>query len=69
MKKGPLVGQGIGSILLRLCGDCFINHYKDPYSTTRIQWKVRGFVFVAHMRTGVIQNLGDNICCIYMMKN
>lgn len=26
-----------------------INHYHDPYLTTRIQWKVRVYFFVAHL--------------------
>ena len=38
----------------------FINHYKDPFSTTRISWKIRPFFvfFVAQLElmlmTGVI---------------
>ena len=43
MKKGPLVIY-IGDLLgLKSYPDCVgikANHYKDPYSTTRIQWKV-----------------------------
>ena len=33
----------IGDYMTQLYGDYFINHYKDPYETTRIQWKVRRF--------------------------
>ena len=31
----------------QFCGDYFINHYKHPYETTNIQWKVRPFFFFA----------------------
>ncbi len=42
-KKTWLVGLYRGWKTAQLYGDYFINHYKDPYSTTRIQWKVRFF--------------------------
>lgn len=29
-------------------GIVIINHYKDPYSTTSIQWKVRGFCLLRY---------------------
>ena len=39
-----LIGDVLGmSHPIQLYRDYFINLYTDPYQTTRIQWKVRGF--------------------------
>ena len=32
-----------------------MNHYKNPYQTTRIQWKVGGVIFVAQLDGGVFR--------------
>ena len=40
--KGCL-GYFLGWKTTQLYGDYFINHYTDPYSSSRIQWKVGGF--------------------------
>ena len=39
-EKNPGYLLYIGDYTTQLYGDYFINHYKDPYQTTRIQWKV-----------------------------
>ena len=43
-KKPDCLGY-IGVYTTHLCGDYFINHYKNPYKKTRIQWKVSKFFF------------------------
>ena len=47
MKKRPLIPGCLGDLLGIKNYPCYVgiiwNHYKDPYQTTRIQWKVRGF--------------------------
>jgi len=53
MKKGypACLGKKDGDELLpRIFSDYLLNHEKDPFETTRIQWKVSGrvFSFVAH---------------------
>ena len=35
----------IGDYITELSADYFINHYKDPYETTSISWKVRCLFF------------------------
>ena len=51
MNKGPLVVKGIWGMKSYpvINEDYFINHYKDPYQTTRIQSKVSRFFSVAQV--------------------
>ena len=47
----------IGDYTTHLCGDYNIPLFLDPYSPTRIQWKVSGRVFfVAHIVILMILN-------------
>ena len=47
-KKPGCLGY-IGDEILPSYMWIIINHYHDPYLTTRIQWKVRVYFFVAHL--------------------
>jgi len=57
-KKTGWLGYIRDDQLPNLYGDFFINHYKDPYEPTRIQWNVnRVWVLnVAHLEDGSPKN-------------
>ena len=60
-KKGSLVVWGIclgGWNAIPSYAGIITNHNKDPYSTTRIQWKVRLGFFVAHLKTRIVSFCG-----------
>ena len=63
MKKGypACLGKKDGDELLpRFFSDYLLNHEKDPFETTRIQWKVSGRVFLSWLTPTCCQVVSES---------